>query len=102
MRVLMLGWEFPPFISGGLGTACYGLTRALSELGAEILFVLPRPVPSTVTRSTCVCFRRLKFWRAEVEFPASWGSAFSTVRFLGVDAVMYPYGEAADPIRPWC
>jgi glycosyltransferase involved in cell wall biosynthesis len=38
----MLGWEFPPFISGGLGTACYGLTKALSDLGTEILFVLPR------------------------------------------------------------
>jgi glycogen synthase len=42
MRILMLGWEFPPFISGGLGTACYGLTKALSDLGAEVLFVLPR------------------------------------------------------------
>jgi glycosyltransferase involved in cell wall biosynthesis len=40
----MLGWEFPPFISGGLGTACYGLTRAMSQLGAEITFVLPRDV----------------------------------------------------------
>ena len=27
MRVLMFGWEFPPHIAGGLGTACYGLTR---------------------------------------------------------------------------
>lgn len=44
MRVLMLGWEFPPFISGGLGTACYGLTRALNRLGGEILFVLPKSV----------------------------------------------------------
>ncbi len=42
MRVLMLGWEFPPFIAGGLGTACNGLTRALDRLGHEILFVLPR------------------------------------------------------------
>ena len=42
MRILMLGWEFPPFISGGLGTACYGLTKALGELGTEILFILPR------------------------------------------------------------
>jgi len=40
----MLGWEFPPFISGGLGTACYGLTRALDARGREITFVLPRPV----------------------------------------------------------
>jgi glycogen(starch) synthase len=46
MRVFMLGWEFPPFISGGLGTACYGLTKAMSGLGTEILFVLPRPVTS--------------------------------------------------------
>ena len=44
MRVLMLGWEFPPFISGGLGTACYGLTKAMSAQGTNVLFVLPRPV----------------------------------------------------------
>ncbi|MGD0139245.1 MAG: glycosyltransferase [Tepidisphaeraceae bacterium] len=44
MRVFMLGWEFPPFISGGLGTACYGLTKAMSALGTDIMFVLPRPV----------------------------------------------------------
>lgn len=42
MRVLMFGWEFPPHISGGLGTACYGMTRALAERGAEICFVLPK------------------------------------------------------------
>ena len=42
----MLGWEFPPFISGGLGTACYGLTKAMSSIGTDILFVLPRPVTS--------------------------------------------------------
>jgi glycogen synthase len=46
MRVFMLGWEFPPFISGGLGTACYGLTKAMSGIGTEIMFVLPRPVAS--------------------------------------------------------
>ena len=44
MRVLMLGWEFPPFISGGLGTACYGLTRALSKRQTEVTFVLPKAV----------------------------------------------------------
>jgi glycogen synthase len=46
MRVFMLGWEFPPFISGGLGTACYGLTKAMSGIGTDIMFVLPRPVSS--------------------------------------------------------
>ena len=42
MRVLMFGWEFPPHISGGLGTACFGMTQALARKGAEIIFVLPR------------------------------------------------------------
>ncbi len=44
MRIMMLGWEFPPFIAGGLGTACYGLTKALDRLGHEVVFVLPKPV----------------------------------------------------------
>jgi glycogen(starch) synthase len=44
MRIFMLGWEFPPFISGGLGTACYGLTKAMSQMGIEVLFVLPTMV----------------------------------------------------------
>ena len=44
MRVFMLGWEFPPLISGGLGTACYGLTKSLSRQQVEITFVLPKPV----------------------------------------------------------
>ena len=38
----MFGWEFPPHISGGLGTACYGLTKALLKTGTEIIFVVPK------------------------------------------------------------
>ena len=37
----MFGWEFPPLSSGGLGTACYGLTKSLSKKGIERTFVLP-------------------------------------------------------------
>ena len=46
MRILMLGWEFPPYISGGLGTACRGLTDAMRRLQARILFVLPKAIES--------------------------------------------------------
>ena len=43
MRVLMFGWEFPPHISGGLGTACYGLTKGLSHIpDVDVLFVVPK------------------------------------------------------------
>ncbi len=44
MRILMFGWEFPPHMSGGLGTACYGMTKALVGRGHQILFVLPSPI----------------------------------------------------------
>lgn len=44
-KVLMFGWEFPPHNSGGLGTACEGLARALQMEGAEVTFVLPREIP---------------------------------------------------------
>ena len=40
-KVFMLGWEFPPYISGGLGTACHGLVRAMERLRLEMLFMLP-------------------------------------------------------------
>jgi glycogen synthase len=38
----MFGWEFPPHITGGLGTACYGLTRGLANHGVDIRFVVPK------------------------------------------------------------
>lgn len=41
MRVLMFGWEFPPYLSGGLGTACYSMTKALAGQGTQIIFVMP-------------------------------------------------------------
>lgn len=42
MRVLMFGWEFPPHIAGGLGTACYGMTRGLARNDVEVIFVVPK------------------------------------------------------------
>ena len=41
MRVLMFGWEFPPHIAGGLGTACEGIVKGLAYNGVETLFVMP-------------------------------------------------------------
>ncbi len=43
----MFGWEFPPYVSGGLGVACEGLVKGLLELSTEIVLVLPRPAESS-------------------------------------------------------
>lgn len=44
MKALMFGWEFPPHILGGLGTASYGLTKGMSQQpDMQITFVIPKP-----------------------------------------------------------
>ncbi len=90
MKVLMLGWEFPPFISGGLGTACYGLTKGLTELGTQVLFVLPRPIESGFS--------------THVELPRSGGASGSgkllNVEFCALDVKMYPYANPGKQVVP--
>lgn len=41
-RILMIGWEYPPAITGGLGMACQGIAEALAARGHQVLFLLPR------------------------------------------------------------
>ncbi len=41
MKLMMLGWELPPYNSGGLGVACYQMAKALAGMGVDIQFVLP-------------------------------------------------------------
>lgn len=42
MKILMFGWEFPPHITGGLGTASYGLVKGLLKHKADVTFVVPK------------------------------------------------------------
>lgn len=101
MRILMLGWEFPPFISGGLGTACYGLTRALDGLGHDVLFVLPQAVESETTSHVELVAPEAGASDAP-ESEAVRGveyrmSEFDHARFLGVPSAVvspYPGGES--------
>jgi glycosyltransferase involved in cell wall biosynthesis len=41
VKVLMLGWEFPPFFAGGVGVVCEALTRALVGRGVEVTYLMP-------------------------------------------------------------
>jgi len=73
MQILMFGWEFPPSISGGLGTACFGMTRALTGLGHEIVFVMPRwegETPSGLVE--LIAASRIPVLPADREAPAAW------------------------------
>ena len=48
-RVWMIGWEYPPHNSGGLGVACQGLTQALAAAQTQIYFTLPYHLGQTVS-----------------------------------------------------
>jgi glycogen(starch) synthase len=92
MRVLMLGWEFPPYISGGLGTACYGLTRAMSKLGTDVLFVLPRPIDASHSQHVQV----LSPAEAARELGPLAARALQDVEFLSLDAALDPYARPVE------
>ena len=96
MRVFMLGWEFPPFISGGLGTACYGLTKAMSGIGTDVMFVLPRPVSTPFSTHVKLVSPRIGSPLAlpSTEFRLD---EFEHVTFRTVDAAMGdPYQRPGD------
>ncbi len=84
MKVFMLGWEFPPYISGGLGTACYGLTKAMSKLGTEILFVLPRASQSSQSS-------HVKMLSTEGYIKTEESNDFQNVHFKTIVSSLKPY-----------
>jgi len=84
MKVFMIGWEFPPYISGGLGTACYGLTKAMSRSGTEITFVLPG---AGETGSG----NYMKILSAEGFIKAEELNSFKNVHFRTVSSPLKPY-----------
>ncbi len=87
MRVFMLGWEFPPFISGGLGTACYGLTKAMDELGIEVTFVLPKMVDARY--ASHVKLLGPGFGAQVFQF-----SELKNVKFRAITSSLQPYSTA--------
>ena len=86
MKVLMFGWEFPPFNSGGLGTACYGITKALSEKGVEINFVLPKNLGITEDFLNVISTNLPRVKIKEIDsLLASYGTSYSyKKKFLSV------------------
>ena len=86
MRVFMLGWEFPPFITGGLGTACYGLTKAMDQLGIKVIFVLP-----TMVRSDFATHVKLLSPAHQASRTASKFSALKNVTFRAIGSSLQPY-----------
>lgn len=91
MKVLMFGWEFPPHISGGLGTACYGLTKGmLNATDTEITFVVPKAYGDE-DKSTMNLLGANNVMLDSVI--TSYESFLSQIRYIEVDSHIIPYAS---------
>lgn len=89
----MFGWEFPPHITGGLGTACLGLTQALRRLGFGITFVLPKLMGGEGQGGLRLLSAEevgANFTREELLFLPR------DLRIYAVDSFLHPYADSVE------
>jgi glycosyltransferase involved in cell wall biosynthesis len=88
MKVLMFGWEFPPHIAGGLGTACYGLTKGLAYNGVKVHFVVPKAYgDEDQSQITLHSAEGVEF--SERNF--SFGKYYEQMRYFEIGSNIIPY-----------
>jgi len=90
MKVLMFGWEFPPHISGGLGTACYGLTKAILKQNVEIIFVVPKMFGDEESGAIRLVNASDISVNLSDEF---FKELISKISYLEVDSILIPYAN---------
>jgi len=81
----MFGWEFPPFKTGGLGTACYGLTRGLKHAGVDVIFVVPRSIGEGASEHVKI------IGTGDVYTSPPEKESYAHVKALKVNVVLSPY-----------
>lgn len=88
MRVLMFGWEFPPHITGGLGTACFGLTKGLVKHGIEVIFVVPKAFGDETKEG----FRLVSASDVVIDFQQQQNQEFwQKIQYMEIGSNLVPY-----------
>lgn len=86
MRVLMFGWEYPPYAAGGLATATLSLAAGLVRLGQHVTLVVPFPAETGKRGGMRV---------------VSAADISPNLRMIRVASPLSPYAAAAGPVAPW-
>ena len=94
MRVLMFGWEFPPHIAGGLGTACYGIVKGLAHNGVQTMFVMPS-ASGDEDRSAANIINASEI-PVEVSSTMNVDDFLDKVQFVHIGTNMVPYLDPAE------
>lgn len=94
LKILMLGWEFPPIINGGLGIACLGMARSLSKI-ADVSVILPKSDPNYVVENVeLIGLNNLKIEEIKSSITASNYSFLENVDFVETELLPYSKEES--------
>ena len=97
MKVLMFGWEFPPHISGGLGTACAGLTKAILRQGVDIIFVVPHAYgDEDQSQMQLVGANSIKVKVNQYHFGSDVTADKSNLQYVAIGSNLIPYVSEED------
>ncbi len=95
MKVLMFGWEFPPHISGGLGTACFRITESLVKQGTQIIFVVPHRFEDEINNgSEIIGANEIKLKTDALRFVAGspiFEKYFKNISLININSKLVPY-----------
>lgn len=84
----MFGWEFPPHITGGLGTACFGLTKGLVKNGVDVIFVVPKAYGDETKEG----FRLLNASDVVLDFSKTETQEYlNRIQFMEIGSNLVPY-----------
>lgn len=83
LKILMFGWEFPPFYSGGLGVACKGLVKALCGLKTKVIFVLPKKIDNIFLEADPFFYKFI--------FADEFKNLNTNLKIKAIDSLLSPY-----------
>ena len=89
MNVLMFGWEFPPHITGGLGTACYGMTKGIMNNGHNVIFVVPKAYGDESKDIRLVNASDVNLDLRNKVFSEYW----KELKYIEIDSILVPYAD---------
>lgn len=85
----MFGWEFPPHITGGLGTACYGLTKGLMNNNQEVIFIVPKAYGDEAKDIRLVNASDVSLDLRNKAFSEYWNQ----LKYIEIDSNLVPYAD---------
>ena len=94
LKVLMLGWEFPPVVSGGLGVACYGISKALAGK-VDLTLILPKSDPDFILQNVDLTgLNNIDIQNIKSEFVKKEYNTFSDVSYIPTTILPYQTEES--------